>query len=146
MEREQHYRALEKMYLGAPINQWYKPRIKISKEKAEIEIDVDEKYFHSAGALHGSVYFKMLDDAAYFAVNSVVKDRFMVTLSFTVYFIRPVSSGVIRAVGKVISKGRGQMIAESVIYDSLGKEVGNGTGIFVKSNISLDENTGYNPD
>ena len=59
MDNEKHYRALEKMYLAAPINQIYKPRITVSTERAEIEIDVSEKLFHAARAVHGSVYFKM---------------------------------------------------------------------------------------
>jgi len=44
MNNEKHYRALEKMYLAAPINQISKPRIIISAESAEIEIDVSEKH------------------------------------------------------------------------------------------------------
>ena len=62
-----HWRALEQMYLGAPINAFYQPRIEVSEEKAVIEIDIGHHFFHPAGAVHGSVYFKMLDDAAFFA-------------------------------------------------------------------------------
>ncbi len=143
MDKELHYRALEKMYLAAPINRIYEPKIKISKERAEIEMAVEEKYFHGAGAVHGSVYFKLLDDAAYFAVNSLVNDHFVVTVSFTIYFIRPISSGIMRAIGKVVSKGKSQMVAESVVYDGRGKEIGRGSGIFVKSKVTLDEKLGY---
>ena len=67
MTDDNHYLALEKMYLAAPINEIFKPKIKVSNETAEIKIEVNRKLFHSAGAGHGSVYFKMLDDAAFYA-------------------------------------------------------------------------------
>ena len=60
MTTDAHFSALQNMYLAAPINAFYEPRIEISSGQASIEIEVQEKYFHSAGATHGSVYFKML--------------------------------------------------------------------------------------
>jgi acyl-coenzyme A thioesterase PaaI-like protein len=76
MDEFEHYKSLKKMYLSAPVNKIYNPKIQVDNGTAEIEIEVNEKYFHSAGAVHGSVYFKMLDDAAFFAVSSLEK-RFL---------------------------------------------------------------------
>ena len=39
---------------------------------------------HAAGAVHGSYYFKVLDDACYFAANSLVSDVFVLTVSFVI--------------------------------------------------------------
>src|SRR5205085_7842937 len=52
------------LYLSAPVNnQLYNGiTIAISEEKAELTLKVEEKFFHAANAIHGSVYFKMLDD------------------------------------------------------------------------------------
>ncbi|MGD8369500.1 MAG: PaaI family thioesterase [Desulfobacterales bacterium] len=146
MKGDAHFRALERMYLAAPINRIFQPRIAVSKGGAEIEIAVGEKLFHAAGAVHGSVYFKMLDDAAFFAANSLVADVFVLTASFTVYLTRPISEGRMRSVGKVVSRSRTQIIAESAAYNDQGKEVGRGSGIFVKSNIALSETGGYRAD
>jgi acyl-coenzyme A thioesterase PaaI-like protein len=68
-----HFRKLENMYLGAPISRLYQPTIRISEGLAEIAIPVAPAFFHAAGALHGSVYFKVLDDACFFAVASLVE-------------------------------------------------------------------------
>ena len=57
MTVDDHYRALENMYLAAPINFIYSPRIKVLHERAEILINIEEKFFHAGGAVHGSVYF-----------------------------------------------------------------------------------------
>ena len=143
MTKDPHFVALENMYLAAPISELYHPTIEISDSEATIEVEVVEKFFHSAGGLHGSVYFKLLDDAAFFAANSLERDVFVLTTSFTTYLTRPVSSGTIRAVGRVVNRNKSQFIAESVINDSEGNEIGRGSGIFVRSKILLREQPGY---
>ena len=137
MADAEHFRALEHMYLAAPINDIYRPTIEISEGRAEIEIEVAEKFFHSAGATHGSVYFKMLDDAAFFAANSLELDSFLLTMSFTTYLTRPLFSGKVRSVGTVATQTGRQFIAESVIYNADDQEAGRGNGIFVKGKVPL---------
>jgi len=143
MKPDEHYRALENMYLAAPINVIYEPQIEISHERAEIRIEVKEKFFHAANAVHGSVYFKMLDDAAYFAANSIEPEYFVLTIAFTTYLTRPITSGSMKSSGKVVSKTRTQIIAESVVYNGKGKEIGRGNGIFVRSKQPLVDTLGY---
>ncbi len=137
MNNQDHYRALENMYLAAPINAFFRPRIEISEGAAKIEIRVREAFFHTAGAVHGAAYFKMLDDAAFFAANSLVQDVFVLTKSFTVHFSRPVSQGIMRSVGRVVEQDGRQISAEAVVYDSSDREIGKGSGIFVRSRIAL---------
>lgn len=146
MDYKQHYRALEQMYLAAPINQHYRPTIVVAKGEAEISIELQPSYHHAAGAVHGSVYFKMLDDAAFFAANSLETNVFVLTSSFTTYLIRPVIKGEMRAVGRVVSQTKNQFIAESVAYDARGKEIARGNGIFVKGQLPLREAMGYGGD
>lgn len=139
----EHYKRLEQMYLAAPTNEYYQPTITIGEQEAEIQIDVKEKFFHSAGAVHGSVYFKLLDDSAFFAANSLVPDVFVLTTTFTNYITRPVSEGIMRATGKVVNRNKSQIIAESIVYDGKGREIGRGSGIFVRSKIHLVTALGY---
>jgi uncharacterized protein (TIGR00369 family) len=143
MSKDPHFVALENMYRAAPINEFYRPTIEVAEAQATIEIEVSAKLFHAAGAVHGSVYFKMLDDAAFFAANSLEREVFVLTTSFTTYLTRPVSSGRLRSVGRVVNRNRTQFIAESVVYDSTGTEVGRGSGIFVRSKLPLREALGY---
>lgn len=77
MNQEDHFRCLQSMYGAGPINKFYKPKMEVPEGKATIEIDISEKLHHSAGAVHGSVYFKMLDDAAFFAANSLETEVFV---------------------------------------------------------------------
>ena len=50
--------------------------------RARIRFMVDERVYHAAGAAHGTIYVKMLDDAAFYAANSMVSDRFLLTIEF----------------------------------------------------------------
>jgi len=64
------------MYAAAPINNFFLPKITVSEGESIIEIEITEKLHHAAGGVHGSVYFKMLDDAAFFAANSLEKGNY----------------------------------------------------------------------
>ena len=119
------------------------PRIEVREGEATTEIELSEKFHHAAGAVHGSVYFKMLDDAAFFAANSLEGDVFVLTTSFTTYLTRPVSLGIIRSVGRVVNRNKTQFIAESVAYDSEGNEIGRGSGVFIRGRFPLKEALGY---
>jgi uncharacterized protein (TIGR00369 family) len=139
----EHCRKLEQLYLAAPINAFYSPEIWVSQGEAEITIRVKPEFFHAADAVHGSVYFKLLDDAAFFAVNSLIQDCFALTASFTTYLLRPISEGIMKASGKVVYSGGRSFIAESVVVDGEGSEIARGSGSFVASKIKLTADIGY---
>jgi len=104
---------------------------------------VREDFYHAARAIHGAVYFKALDDATFFAVQSLVADFFVVTSSFQLYFLRPVSQGYLLARGQVVSRSKRLYIAEGVLLDNRGKEVARGTGTFMPSSMQLGPELGY---
>jgi len=140
-----HYKKLERMYLDTKVNlELYETiTLTVSEKRAELTLDISEKYFHALNAIHGSVYFKLLDDAAFFAVNSIVEDVFVLTTSFNINLIRPASEGKLRAVGTVKYVSRNLFVAESVLYNEAGKEIAFGTGNFAKSKIALTADIGY---
>jgi uncharacterized protein (TIGR00369 family) len=134
----EHYRKLERMYDAAPTNTYFKPRLEIHEGEAEIKIEVREDFFHAAGAMHGAIYFKALDDATFFAANSVVLDVFVLTAHFEIDFIRPVFGGEIRAVGKVTKDTGKRIEAQGELFDSDGNLVARGMGFFARSKMPLD--------
>jgi uncharacterized protein (TIGR00369 family) len=141
-----HWRALERLYDTAPINHLFKSRIAIGGEgQSRIEFQIDESVYHAAGAAHGTIYFKMLDDAAFYAANTLVTDRFLLTTSFNLHFVRPVRSGTVIAEGRWISGRRRVLVAEARLIDSEGEELGRGTGTFMRSRIALSGLAGYRP-
>ena len=117
--------------------------IEVGSSTARINWTIQSNFHHAAGSLHGSVYFKLLDDAAFFAVQSEVTDVFVVTYSFNIQLIRPVKEGEIVAEGKVRFRSRELFTAESTLYDQRGREIAFGTGNFAKSRNTLDSIEGY---
>lgn len=140
---EAHWRRLERMYLVAPMNRYFEPAIEIGDGRASITIEVREDFHHAAGAMHGSVYFKALDDAAFFAANSRVEDVFVLTASFHLDFFRPVSAGTIRATGELVHEGRRMLTAEAELVDDQGRMLARGGGTFFKSSLPLGPDIGY---
>lgn len=138
-----HFKKLENMYKAAPTNLYYNPTINIGKATAEICFPVKQDFFHSGCAVHGSVYFKALDDAAYFAVNSLIDDYLVVTVSFSLNFIRPITKGLIKAVGNVTQLGKKISFAESIISDERGRVCAKGSGSFIRSDKLLSPEIGY---
>lgn len=138
-----HYKKLENMMHSAPIVQWAGAKVSVSEGEALISFEVKEDFFHAAGAMHGALYFLGLDNAAFFAANSLVEDVFVLTTSFTTYITRPVSSGTVRAIGKVVNQNRSQFICESIMYDYNDREIARGSGIFVRSKVPLSGEIGY---
>jgi len=143
MTQALHFRRLESMYQAAPINEFYRPDMQVSRAEACITIAVDEKHHHSGGGVQGSVYFKMLDDAAFFAANSLEENVFVLTTSFTTYLTRPVAYGRLTAKGKVVNSNNSQFIAEAVLYDEQEREIGRGNGVFVRGKLPLTDARGY---
>jgi uncharacterized protein (TIGR00369 family) len=141
----EHYRKLEKMYLNANINKnlFDSTTASISQGEASISLEITDKYFHALGAIHGSVYFKLLDDAAFFAVSSIVFDYFVLTTSFNINLFKPVNKGKITAHGKVKFSSTNLFTAESTLVNEKGEEIAFGTGNFAKSKIELSEKIGY---
>ena len=139
-----HFRALEHLYNSAPINDLFLSTLRVPEPgRSVIDFEVDERHFHAAGAVHGTVYFKMLDDAAFYAANSLVSDRFLLTTAFNLLFTRPIGPGKLCAEGRWISGKRRVYVAEASILDSDGEEVGRGTGTFMRSQIPLSSLPGY---
>jgi uncharacterized protein (TIGR00369 family) len=134
---DDHFRKLERMYAAAPVNEYFRPELRISEGRAEVTIPVRPDFFHAAHAVHGAIYFKALDDAAFFAVHSLVTDVFIVTVTYNVYFTRPVSDGVMRAVGRVVHQSRQLFLAEAELLNQDGKQVARGSGSFMRSSIAL---------
>ena len=141
-----HLRGLESLYASAPINRLFVSRLVLSAAgRSEIDFVVAPDAYHAAGAAHGTLYFKMLDDAAFYAANALVSDRFLLTTAFNLHFTKPLKAGPGRAEGRWISGRRRVFVAEARIVDSSGEECARGTGTFLRSHIALSSLEGYRP-
>jgi len=139
----EHYRKLERMYSWAPINKYFGPALSIRGGEATVEIDIRQEFHHTAGAMHGAVYFKALDDATFFAANSLIDDVFVLTAKFEIEFLKPVVGGSIRAEGKVTTQTERRIHATGELFDENGTLIGRGKGEFARSKIQLTPSVKY---
>ena len=138
-----HFRRLENMYHSAPVNHSIPCVICIESRKATVQMNITKDFWHAGGAMHGSMYFKGLDDAAFFAANSVVDNALVVTARFEVELLAMVSCTDVKAIG-VLEKREGRKLwARSELFDDEGGLVAKGSGLFIVSAIQLDTKMGY---
>jgi uncharacterized protein (TIGR00369 family) len=143
---EAHLRSLEALYASAPVNSLFESTLALPEAgRSEIRFTVAPDTYHAAGAAHGTLYFKMLDDAAFYACNGLVSDRFLLTTAFNLHFTKPMREGQARAEGRWISGKRRVFVAEARIVDAEGEECARGTGTFMRSHIALSGLDGYRP-
>jgi uncharacterized protein (TIGR00369 family) len=141
---EAHLRGLERLYAAAPVNRLFPSQLHIpGPGSADIRFSVTPAHFHAAGASHGTIYFKMLDDAAFYAAATMVQDVFVLTTQFNLFLTRPLGEGPLVAHGRWVSGERRMLLAEGRLIDSEGREVARGQGSFMRSRIPLAGLTGY---
>ena len=141
-----HFRALECLYRSQAINALFDSEIEIAEPGlARIRFDVMPSSFHAAGAAHGALYFKMMDDAAFYACNSMVSDRFLLTTAFNLVFTRPLRAGPVIAEGRWVSGRRRVFVGEARLILPDGEEAARATGTFMRSHIPLSSLDGYRP-
>lgn len=139
-----HFRALESLYRAAAINNLFQSNLEIAEPGlARIRFEVQPSSFHAAGAAHGTLYFKMMDDAAFYACNSLVSDRFLLTTAFNLVFTQPLRAGPVIAEGRWVSGRRRVFVGEARLLLPDGEEAARGTGTFMRSHIPLSSLDGY---
>ena len=76
------------------------------------------------GSAHGGLLFALCDVAAGVAANGLKADG--VTQSGSLYYLRPASSGKLKAVAAVIKGGKKVALVETNVYDDQGNHVARG--------------------
>ena len=142
-QRAAHCRKLESMYLAAPCNEYYEPGIRISEGEAEIVIPVQEKFLDAGGSVHGSVYHRAMNDAALSAVSSVVPKELVSSTGFDIQLSRSIAEGELIARARVVGISEEHCLAEAVLVNGEGEELGRGGGAFVKTETPLSPDMGY---
>lgn len=95
-----------------------------------VELDPGVRHYNPLGTVHGGVISTLLDTAAGCSVHSTLGvGEGYTSLDLTVKFLRPVTadSGRLRAVGKVLQRGRRMALAEAQLFDGSGKLVAHAT-------------------
>ncbi len=126
-----HAQKLTFMYNQMPFNDDLKPHMEIiALGECKVEAEVNPKFFHGGGIVHGSIIFRVLDDACTFAAWSLIDTHICVTKSLHIHFQRPINQGTMQAYGKVleISQTANEISVEGTLRNQ-GQEVARCTAI-----------------
>jgi uncharacterized protein (TIGR00369 family) len=109
--------------LGYDISEAERGRVVVTAEPRDIHLN-------PAGTVHGGLAATMLDSCMGLAIQSTLeKGAGSTTLEFKISFVRPITpeTGLIKAEGTVISRGRRVGTAEGRITDGKGRLLVHGT-------------------
>ena len=117
----------------APIAQYFGMKLSYNEEgSAMIDLPYNPHLDHAAGGIHGGVYATMLDNAGWFtAAVSHDEPTLVVTSEITIHFFLPAKKTALRAIGKLIKKGKRQDIVEMDLLDAEENLIAHGIGTFV---------------
>jgi uncharacterized protein (TIGR00369 family) len=101
-----------------------------SEGRVSVDLQPQEFHYNPLGSVHGGVLATMLDTAAGCVVQTTLAaGEGYTSLDLTTKFLRPVtvSSGLLRCVGTLISRGRRTALAEARLTDAAGRLVAHAT-------------------
>ena len=133
---EAHFENLERRYLAAPHTELFDAGTRILEGEAEIVIPVQDRFLGLTGAVHPAVCFTAMADAAALAVNSLVEDALVVAVKFEIQLTHATADGQLIARSRFLGTSGKDYLAESVLMDTEGQELGQGSGTFRESDVS----------
>ena len=117
----------------APIARTFGMKLSFSdEEQAIVDLAYNPGLDHALGGVHGGVYATMLDTAGWFtsaAAHDV--DCWIATSEMSMHLLLPAERTSLRAVGRLIKRGKRQDVAEMHLYDGEGRLLAHATGTFV---------------
>ena len=100
--------------------------------QAVVDLPYNPGLDHALGGVHGGVYATMLDTAGWFTAAAAHDvGGWLATSEMSIHLLLPVERTSLRAVGRLIKRGKRQDVAEMHLYDGDGRLVGHATGTFV---------------
>ena len=120
----EHFRKLERM-ASAPVNKHFAPVLRVGQGEASVRILFD-RIFTIPQALCMAPHFKAMDDAAFFAANSLVEAVFVLTAKFEVELLRPVSDGEMCAKAHVTGEDDRRIYCAVALFNSEEQLIGRG--------------------
>ena len=90
---------------------------------AELEFDARPEFMNRHGQVQGGVLAAMLDSAVGCAAVAALAGQSVVTLTMHVTYLRPAVAGPIRAVGRIVQRGRSIVFADAELHDGSGEVV-----------------------
>ncbi len=99
---------------------------------AVLELDIEPRHLNRGGTVHGGVLATLIDVTGALAglyTGLADRQRKAVTLSLNISYTGQVSSGTLRAHGKVQSAGRSVFFSRTEVFDAQGHPIAHGDAV-----------------
>ena len=105
----------------------------IDSGTAILALNVRRELTQNQGVVHGGAIASLIDTATAFAILSLLtpKER-VTTVDLTISYIRPLRTGRLRAVAKVIRAGRRLFVVSAEVFDEDGKLATTALSTYIK--------------
>jgi uncharacterized protein (TIGR00369 family) len=117
----------------APIARYFGMKLSYTDEGyAVVDLPYNPDLDHALGGVHGGVYATMLDTAGWFTAAAAHDDScWLATAEMSIHFLAPAATTSLRAIGRLLKRGKRQDVAEMHLYDGNNRLVGHATGTFI---------------
>jgi uncharacterized protein (TIGR00369 family) len=105
----------------------------VGRGTATLVMPVRKDLTQNHGVVHGGAVASLIDSATAFAIIPLLaaKER-VTTVDLTITYLRPVSSGKMKAVAKVIRAGRRLIAVSAEVFDSEGTLTATALSTYIK--------------
>ena len=105
----------------------------IDSGTAILALNVRKELTQNQGVVHGGAIASLIDTATAFAILSLLtpKER-VTTVDLTISYLRPLRTGRLRAVAKVIRAGRRIFVVTAEVFDDEGKLATTALSTYIK--------------
>jgi uncharacterized protein (TIGR00369 family) len=101
---------------------------KIELDTATIKLNLGKCHLQPFGIVHGGVLATLIDTATFWSVFlRIPEDAGLVNVDLKLNYLRPVTSGQLKAQGIAIKSGKSISYAEAKVFDADGELVAHGT-------------------
>ncbi|MGH9904052.1 MAG: PaaI family thioesterase [Pyrinomonadaceae bacterium] len=88
---------------------------------ATLALDIREELKQNHGVVHGGAVASLIDSATAFAIISILPpDERATTVDLTISYLRPLTTGRIRAKARVVRAGRRLIVVSAEVFDDSG--------------------------
>ncbi|HOV68001.1 MAG TPA: PaaI family thioesterase [Methanoregulaceae archaeon] len=88
----------------------------------ELELEVRPDHWNGEGWVQGGLYTALADEAVVLAVYQTLNDgETIASITESTSFLRGVNEGTLRAVGRVVRRGRRVIFGEGQVFDGEGR-------------------------
>ena len=106
-----------------PFFAWMGVRVlRADNGEGELEVAVRPELCNGEGWIQGGLYTALADEAIVLAVYQALEEgETIATITESTSFLRGVNSGTLRAVGRVVKRGRRVIFGEGEVFDADGR-------------------------